>query len=203
MVVVAGDLQKYQFPKEQKQLLIDLVRANAPDLVEELLPHMQGVFNVLINNVKTILPIAIKEGHIKALLKDPAPESRSLAYETLSWFVRESPIPLILGDISCFFETEEQRRFKPLNDKGDRILNVFLPISTNKLLVGTKHSNGTAVDFGSVNEAMAKCSYEYFVASTTNPENGRLASCIGEWGGVLTQQEMETILMDIIADVEN
>jgi hypothetical protein len=196
-------LEKYQLPKEQKRLLIELVTANAYDLVEELLPDLLAGFRVLISNVKTILPTAIKDGHIKALLKDPAAESRSLDYEKLNWFIRESPTPLILGDISCFFETEEQRRFKPLNDKGDRILNVFFPVSTNKLLVGTKHSHASAVDFGKVNEAMAKCSYEYFVASTTNPETARLASCIGEWSGVLTQQEMETILMDIIADLEN
>ena len=58
------------------------------------------------------------------------------------------------------------------------------------------------MDFTLANEAMAKCSYEYFVCSESSAQNASLASTIRVWAGLLTQQEMETLLTEIISDLE-
>jgi hypothetical protein len=195
-------LQGFQVPHAQKTFLIELVKAYAPALVDEHMTDVQNTLRELVGEIRTVLPRAIREGHIKALAKDPAPASRSQTYQGLRWFVRESSTPVILGDIACLFEINANRRFKPFNDKGDPITNIFLPLSANKLLLGTAFSSAYHVDFGIINEAIAKCSYEYFVCSESSTENARLASMIGAWAGILTQEEIDGILSDIMTDLE-
>jgi hypothetical protein len=153
--------------------------------------------------VKTILPKAFREDHIKSLAKNPSPQPRADEYGELKWFVRESESPLILGDTGCLFEIVGERRFKPIDDKGDKLTNIFLPISSNKLVVGTAFSAVPQIDATTLNKAMAKCSYEYFVCSESAPEKAALSSTIGKWSGILSEKEMEQLLGEIIRDIES
>jgi len=107
-----------------------------------------------------------------------------------------------LGDIGCLFEIAGERRFKPFDDKGDKIVNVYFPIASRKLLLGTSHSAAFDVDVSDVNKATSKCSYEYFVCSELSTANDALSHSIGDWAGILTKREMEQLLSEILADLD-
>ena len=139
------------------------------------MPDLQSTFQELIAQMKSLLPNAVRDGHIKSLAKHPAPETRSEGYQSLNWFVREVAEPLILGDIGCLFEIAGERRFKPFDDKGDKIVNVYFPIASRKLLLGTSHSAAFDVDVSDVNEATSKCSYECFVCFELSTANDALS----------------------------
>ena len=195
-------LTDYQIPEEQRTFLVELVKAYAPTLVDQHMSEFQETLMEMVGNIGDMLPRAVREGHIKSLAKNPAPENRSQTYDKLRWFVRESSIPLILGDFACLFEIARKRRFKSLDDMGDPIVNVYLPISGQKVLVGTSYSSASHVDFSLINDATANCSYEYFVAPECSAANDKRASKLGAWAGLLTQAELDALFHEIIEDVE-
>lgn len=120
----------------------------------------------------------------------------------MNWVVREFAEPLILGDIGCVFEVNGERRFKPFDDKDDKIVNIYLPIASRKLLIGRSHSTAPDVDLDRISEASVKCSYEYFVCSGLSTRNNDLSKSIGKWAGILTKREMEELLKDILSDID-
>lgn len=189
-------------PQIYKDFLIELVQLNAEEIIDQHMPDLESAFHELIGQIKSVLPTAVKDGHIKTLAKHPAPEPRSEAYQSLIWSVREVDDALILGDIGCLFEIAGERRFKPFDDKGDTIVNVYFPIASRKLLLGTSKSEAPDVDITNVNKATSKCSYEYFVCSERSTANNVLSRSIGDWAGILTKQEMEQLLNEILADLD-
>lgn len=185
-----------------KDFLIELVQLNAQEIVDQHMPDLQSTLHELIGQMKSLLPNAVREGHIRTLAKHPAPEPRSEAYQSLNWTVRDVADPLILGDIACLFEIAGERRFKPFDDKDDKIANVYFPIASRKLLLGTSQSAVVELDVSLVNEATAKCSYEYFVCSGLSTANDALSRSIGDWAGILSTLEMEQLLNEILADFD-
>ncbi|MGH9970586.1 MAG: DUF4238 domain-containing protein [Pyrinomonadaceae bacterium] len=195
-------MKNIDLPEELKEMLPALVEHYAPTLLDEGMPEFRSTLKGLMADMKQMLPKAIKEGHIKSLANHPVPETRSDSYRTLKWFVLRSQSPLILGDTGCLFEIEGQRRFKPSDDKGDQIVNIYLPIASHRLLVGTSHASVPLVDVTEVNNAIAKCAYEYFVSSTSCETVDDLTASIGLWSGLLTKNEMETLLAEIVEDID-
>lgn len=195
-------LKDIPVPQAYKDFLIELVQLNAQEIVDQHMPDLQSTLQELIAQMRGLLPNAVRDGHIKSLAKHPAPETRSEGYQSLNWFVREVAEPLILGDIGCLFEIAGERRFKPFDDKGDKIVNVYFPIASRKLLLGTSHSAAFDVDVSDVNKATSKCSYEYFVCSELSTANNDLSLSIGDWAGILTKREMEQLLNEILADLD-
>jgi hypothetical protein len=193
-----------EIPVDQayKDFLIELVQLNAQEIIDQHMPDLQSTLNELIAQIRSLLPNAVREGHIKTLAKHPAPEPRSEGYQSLNWFVRELAEPLILGDIGCLFEIAGERRFKPFDDKGDKILNVYSPIASRKLLLGTSYSAAFDVNISHVNQATSKCSYEYFVCSELSTANEGLSHSLGDWAGILSKREMEQLLNEILADLD-
>ena len=185
-----------------KDFLIELVQIDAEEIIDQHMPDLETSLHELIGQIKSLLPKAVKDGHIKTLAKHPAPEPRSEAYQSLNWSVRQVDDALILGDIGCLFEIAGERRFKPFDDKGDKIVNVYFPIASRKLLLGASHSEARDVDVSNVNNATSKCSYEYFVCSERSTANNALSRSIGDWAGILTKREMEQLLNEILADLD-
>jgi hypothetical protein len=195
-------LEAYDLPRNQKRLFMKRAKAYAPAMVNKQMAELQKTLTESVDEIRNVLPRAVRDGHIKSLAKDAAPETRAQTYRDLHWFIRESPVPLILGDFGCLFEVSAKRQFKPMDDMGDPIVNTFLPVSSRKMLIGTSYSTASQVDFALVNKATAKCSHEYFVASDCSAVNNKLASTIGHWAGLLTEEEVDALLPEIIADLE-
>jgi hypothetical protein len=144
----------------------------------------------------------MKEGHNKVLMQNPYAEPRAREYSNLNWFVYDTESSLILGDIGCLFEVNGARRFKPISDKDDEILSIFVPISSRKLLVGTYSAIMPRIDIRALNENVARCSYEYFVCAEASEDHSRLAASIGESSGILSKDELDQLLGEIIADID-
>jgi hypothetical protein len=60
--------------------------------------------------------------------------------------------------------------FKPVTEPGDKLGRVWLPITSQLILVGTSEETAPAVDADRVNEGAASCSYDAFCASA-GPED--------------------------------
>lgn len=138
------------------------------------------------------------ENHIEVLAKKPVPEMRTQEDHPLRWFVCVSEHQLILGDFGVLFETTGAKRFKPIPENEDVIKNVFLPISSNQMLIGTSLSSVPQVDFNLINEAIARCCKEFFVSSVLSQEKNRLALSIGKDSWIVSREELEQLIEEII-----
>jgi hypothetical protein len=190
-------LKDYSIPPLYKEVLLQLAQNVTLEFLSEQKSGLEILFQDMGAEIKRSLPAAAKEGHIKALVKGMVPEPRAEGYRLLRWFVRKSKSLLILGDIGCLFETTGVKRFKSLNDKDDKIKNVFLPISSDRLLVGTSLSAAPDIDFKVINEAVAKCSRDFFVCSESSIDMESLHSLIGEDSEIISKEELEQIVKDI------
>jgi hypothetical protein len=162
--------------------------------ISEVQQFAQGV----ISHFKTLLPSAINEGHIKALAKTPIPEPRAEDYRALRWFIYKSERPLVLGDVGCLFETAGERRFKSLNEKDDEIRNIYLPIMSNRILIGTAFSSTREVDFRPIEEAIVKCSREFFVCSESSRDRANLLPLIGTAAEIATENDLDQMMNEVV-----
>jgi Protein of unknown function (DUF4238) len=148
----------------------------------------QFIMNSCIDFLKEILAIHTKNSrnNLKSQSRDAhnkiiiAEDNHQLVAESLNyfqWVVLKSQHCLILGDTVCFFENQDDEFF-PF-DNGI-VKNIYMPISSQKLLVGFKGSHPPQVNFDQINHQNARCCYNSFVCSEKSDEIQALVSLIGE-----------------------
>ena len=139
----------------------------------------------------------VRHGHNKALLRLrqlPDASVRKGWYEQFSWRVDVTNAPLILSDAMCIFRCGHDR-FRILDDAEHMAIGVFLPIATNRVLIGTRDDHLTA-NAGALNDVSAKCSNEYFFASNCLREYDDRIPLIGSWSNLLSENELEQLLAE-------
>lgn len=141
-----------------------------------LLSSARKVFS----DVMAATPSMVKEGHANTLSKTVTPELRVQRYRELNWYVYDTDQTLILGDVGVIWEVSDSRRFISITFKADDIKNVFLPISSNRMLVGTSLSQCPEVNAAAINLQIARMSREFFIASLVNNNLAKLTSQIGQ-----------------------
>jgi hypothetical protein len=102
--------------------------------------------------------------------------------------------------MGCLFETGGEKRFKSINDKGDEIRNIFLPISYDRMLIGTSLCQIPEIDFKLVNEGIARCSRDFFVCSENRSDIACLLSRIGECAEIISKNDLEEIVSSTKGD---
>ncbi len=141
----------------------------------------------------------VKTSHIKALADNLIPESRTAHYRELAWYVVHSgEIGLILGDTGPVSWIEGEREFMVLTGKNDNIKSVFLPISSNHLIVGCKSDSVPKIDFEWLNRRLAECCREYFVSGNQYP-NTEYSKCMGKNVYRLSRESTDKMMGRIIA----
>jgi hypothetical protein len=107
--------------------------------------------------------------------------------------------PLILGDSVCVFEVDGERPFKPWDDETTPTKRIFMPLSPNRLLIGSRGDTLPPVDAPVLNRAFSRCSLEFFVSSKriNGPD---LAESVGVWSGIATNSELNAVWEQIKDD---
>jgi len=141
-----------------------------------------------------------KESHIKALFKNLVSEPRLEYYRRLHWYLCRSSEPLILGDVGCLFKLKGESKFKSLGGTEDEIENMYLPISSDCMVVGTAFLEAPQIDFNAINEAVARCSRDFFVCSISSSYQARLLSLLGDEAEMITKDEMEQVITELITE---
>ena len=147
-------------------------------------------FEVL-KEFKADLPQKIKHKHNELILENIVPNDMVKVYEKLNWYICKTKDKLILSDVGSVTETVTKRRFKSHEFNYEKIVNVFLPVSSNTLVVGTRFSSLPNFNIKTINFALAKCAGDFFIFSENSPNKQSMSNKIGEWFGLLTQDEME------------
>ncbi len=146
------------------------------------------IMNSCISFLKEILVIHVENSHddLKSQSRDAhnkiiiAEDNHQLVAEFLSdfkWVILKSQHCLILGDTVCFFKSQDDK-FSSFDN--DLVKNIYMPISSEKLLVGFKGSLSPEINFDQINYENARCCYNSFVCSEESDKIQILVNLIGE-----------------------
>ncbi len=194
-----------QLPKYQRlvvrQRMLTLIRPERlVGQMDKEITEYAFMFRVLGPLLLEKIPILVREGHIKSLAKSLIAEPRVEGYRLLNWFVYKSGETLILGDVGCLFEISGSQKLKSLNDKEDELRNVYLPISSDTLVLGTTSSSMPYVDSKRINENSAKCSRDFFVCQEASREMSDLQALLSSQAEILSKQEIVSLLAEVIIE---
>lgn len=193
---IAEQLRNHNLPDSVLEEALKI----GPALIEQLMPSLLDSLPSMATQYRAEIPqmlkVAAKSGHLKGLRQTLAPPVKTRVYEDLKFqilHVQDAAIPL--GDSMLVFQLHGNRMFKPFSEKADQIQAVYLPLSFDRVLVGSV--DDAILDISRLPMAIAKCSLEYFISSTKSNTNDLLHSCIGELAYLLSQEQIEVLIEDL------
>ena len=198
-LALAG-LTRPDAPWSQNRRLRRLAVRQAPSFIRQRRMQLRALAQNALPAVESMLPAAIRSGHIKALASTPVPEPRAEHYRSLCWFVCQSSVPLVIGDVGCLFEVSGPKRYKSLNDKDDQVQRVSLPLLPDRMLVGTPSPTVPRSDFDALVEAHARCSRDFFVCSSPSDRMKALAAKIGDDAALIGKEEMSRLVRALLVE---
>ena len=183
-------------PRSRMKEARQLIQSQLSLLPEHRFRDSTAIVDQRIAEMRAVFPEAMRTAHNEALSRNPTATKRADSYERFCWFIATTKSPVILGDSACVFEIDGPR-FKTLTDQADDVKRVILPVSSDRVLIGTLDSSCPEAEEHLLNQAFARCSHECFVSSVPNPLGSDLVNSIGEWSGVLSPDEVRRIIDDL------
>ncbi|PHV63763.1 DUF4238 domain-containing protein [Cyanobacterium aponinum] len=187
------NLNKYNLSKEQKKL----AKALIPIFIQQ---NAKTLFNDYIQGIKGLKPSLIKESHNEVLQKNLLPDTRIETYKSLNWFIDISTTPLVLGDIGCLFQDQEDNYI--FLDCQNEIKNIFLPISSTQMLIGTSLNSCPKINYESFRIEYIKHCREFFISSKQLPELVSLIPYLGEKSSVINNEVIEEMINNIVSNLK-
>lgn len=154
--------------------------------VDEFFKCEGAAFSAMIEHVKqkfvADLPQMLARHHNDALADNPSSGTdKHAALSKLKWeVVNAVGTPYILGDCVTLFEYCNTRGYSPFDSHGPMYDAVYLPLSSHKLLVGSRNGSHNCGSSDAVNLQIARCSRESFYASARFAKFDSLREKIGE-----------------------
>ena len=110
-----------------------------PNLIDQQRYEFSRLATVLRPMLQKQLKQSAKSGHIRALNQSPIPEPKVKFYEDLTYSIlSNTKEPLILGDSIVLFHVDGPRSYKSFLEADDILNAVYLPIDSEKVLVGSQ-----------------------------------------------------------------
>ncbi|HJS16054.1 MAG TPA: DUF4238 domain-containing protein [Rheinheimera sp.] len=173
---------------------------NIGTLFEQILPsllvEMSKQVSMFVATIPELVKSASKSGHIRALKETLAPPLKAETYSNLKFRLIHSDYAMPLGDSIVVFEVDGERAFKPFSEKGDVIRAIYLPISSNQVIIGS--TNDELIEMSELSKIIAQCSFEYFISSNQGENSARLQSHIGELAYLVSKNQLYSIIEDVI-----
>jgi len=183
-----GGLENLGLPAELIQrIAFFMAKENFTTVVADILPMMRSTFATWLQASGGL----VRESHNKALAQISVSKPRLKMFEELSWSIVAAPQQgAILPDCAALAIDRAGQSTPAMFADWDEVAVIVLPISPEKLLVGTA-ADFDVVSFPNFNEAAARCSHDFFLAqrwpglsaqrsATDKWIVCRLVSCIAE-----------------------
>ena len=187
---------KRDFDERLLEPILSLIEPLFPLMVAAQKSQIAGTIARLRGSIDLPFAHAAKLGHVKALRAELAPAVRLERLQGLKFRIEPMEAePLNLGDSIVVFRVGGTRAFKTFLEKGDDLEAVLLPISSRLLLVGARVAASLPSD---LNDVVARCSLEYFIASQNGAANDRRQTLIGSDAAILSKSELEEIITSVL-----
>jgi Protein of unknown function (DUF4238) len=188
-------------PDEQRHLFREIIQNNPESIrnlmkerkiMEELIPQFRDAISPSEMDINEM----VKTAHIDALSESIEPQARVELYRGLHWFLSvKKPGSYILGDALVLCQ-KPNGDYSAILSADEDFQSVFLPISSQHLLVGTKEVANLDVDVECINYASACMSSDFFIASQNTKRESVYQKDLGKGHSAFLDEknvEMETI----------
>ncbi len=173
-----------------------------PAMMPGIRAELAKIAQIVRQRLPNTLEKSAKSAHINLLRKNVSPEQRAQRYAALQYAVLELPgSGFVLGDSIVLFRVSGQRRYKAFPDKDDVLEAVFLPLSSERILMGAP--GATFALPPELKQGIARCSMDHFIASENTQDNRDLHIQVGEDAALATESEMEEIIQELLDQDEN
>ena len=161
-------------------------------------PFVEGFADTLVMMHKSFHGI-VKPAHIKALSSHPDEMARRKFYSDLTYSIRNEPSgSFILPDTMVSFATKN--RLTPITQKGDELVEVFLPLSSGSLLVGSRKKMQPR-KISEFNSLLASTSYKSFIAIEDRPEFRMLSTKIGRNAKLMSEADTKSAFREVLKEL--
>jgi len=173
----------------------------AANMITEFGDQYTAVVMEQVNAYEAIMQEATKRGFIDSMSRNLTLPGIVDAYARYHWFTCSAPTPLLLADSACIFENNGTRRFTAMDVKREDTQRIYLPIASETLLVGVKAPISPTIDWGLLNKATARCSYEFFISSRQLPADSHFIKGQGLWSGLFDKKDHQELLSDLTQEL--
>jgi hypothetical protein len=179
--------------------LEEFVTPQIGTLIEKSIQPLLDSLTDTLFNARSLFAGSIKPAHLKALRSHPADVARRNTYEGFAYKLQKlHDCPLILPDTMVAFSTKS--RLTPFTQKNDEVVEIFLPLSSETLLIGCKKTPIQRTGF-EMKSILASTSFASFIAQDDSPQLRKLAKKIGRNAILLPEAEARRIFREVVAEL--
>lgn len=164
---------------------------------------MKGLNEALIaqrDNIHIKIKDLAKNGQLKALKKDLCPPQKAEMYRKLNYKVIVlNSIRIPLGDSMVLFKVDSERGYKPFIEKKDILQAAILPISYDRVLIGTVDGS-CSLALDTLPNEIASCSTDFFISSENGPILKSLQENIGKNSSWIDSGSIKKIINDVFSE---
>lgn len=199
-------LMKDAITKEMKKRGIPIenlpyIMEHTGPLLGKVLPKTMSTMSRFAVHFRDSLPQRMNEiaksGHIKALAGTLAPEPKVNRFKELQFhIISNDRVSLPLGDSIVLFHVKGKSPFKPFLEGKDELLGVFLPLSPQQVLVGSKGEYD--FDISRLSREIVRCSLEHFISSKPPTEYENLLPFMSQNAHLLSSAQIKNMVDELI-----
>ena len=139
------------------------------------------------------LPKMVRNAHIEIFSESAAPADRVEQLRTFHWFLHtEGHGSFILGDTISLCKASDGK-YKSYLLESKECEHIFLPISSQHILVGSIESCMQKLDVEAINRASAAISQDFFIASQDTDRERSYAQLLNTAISVIEADELEKV----------
>ena len=187
-------------PPHLLDLFVESAMSEQPTLIDQQKSYFSKFAAALRPLLSNMLTQTAKSNHIEALKQSIAPKEKVEKYRDLIYKIlpNTEKEPLILGDSVVLFRVDGVRPYKTYLDANDKLVAVYLPLDSARVLVGARQHHDTLP--ADLREAIAGCSLEHFIAAENTKANRMLQGAIGTHAALLTQEEIKAVINQVLQE---
>jgi hypothetical protein len=196
---------------EGSDYLIDSIRAyfRKPETLDRLLPGLSAFADQLLpefekyfSALKTQNPNDARRAHISRLKKNVSPPLRVEALSNLDWFLEIFQTPhLVIGDVGTLSKIQGSAALISLPGPSDVLEHVFVPIASDRVLVGSQNGLHVTPRVDDLNSEFAAHSMDEFFASQKTGKELLLQEKIGTQADLIPTSMVDELVRSVIAEV--
>jgi hypothetical protein len=151
-------IQRGLSQKQRRKFLFEYVENN----IVQVEPHLQELRKQVEEKIRSVASI----GQLQALARGVIPNGIAVSFHELHWHLFYSDkTQFILGDLGVLMRFQPGGIYRLFPEEGRLLDAVFLPISSNHMIVGTVAMKAPNLTPEEINVASAKNSREFFIGS--------------------------------------
>jgi hypothetical protein len=184
-------------PRHQRRLMGPTLDRNIDKFFLTGIPTK--AFQFLKGNIDIQELVKRSQSEVLGKLSDPPQWKEKL--EPLAWSVREySSGTFVLGDLGPIARFMDSDDFQAPIKGGAGLDSIFLPISSQHLLVGQRKGKAEEIDPDVINIASVELSRDFFVSGRNTDRERRYLLNLGKRSSLLDEKEMQRLAQESLME---